>query len=98
MKILLDASWMVLVTFLAIGFFSAVYYYFGLNESYKKKLKKREVVDLFVSVVVFAGATFSLIVTVLQAKYVILVYLSLLAVCVALHNVVKKCLDLKDKE
>ncbi|MGE7883267.1 hypothetical protein [Bacillus sp. NPDC094077] len=33
---------MVLVTFLAIGFFSAVYYYFGLNESYKKKLKKRD--------------------------------------------------------
>lgn len=97
MEFLFEAAWKAMVTFLVVGFFTAVCYCCGLNESQRKKVKKREFVDLFVAVVVLVGAVISLVTTVVQVKYVILVYLSSLAVFVSLVNLTKKFLDLKDK-
>ncbi|QWG59924.1 hypothetical protein [Bacillus mycoides] len=96
MGVIFEALGKALVTILIVGFVTILYYY-GLNKSDKKKIKKREIVDLFVAAIVLAGATVSLATAVVQAKYMYLLYFSILAVFVSAVNLVKKYLDLKDK-
>ncbi|PEV15748.1 hypothetical protein CN417_00600 [Bacillus thuringiensis] len=96
MGLLLEALGKALVTILVVSF-ATLYYYYYLNKSIAKKIKKREIVDLFVATIVFAGAAVSLGVAVVQAKYMHLLYFSILAVFVSVVNLIKKFLDLRDK-
>ncbi|PHC41340.1 hypothetical protein COF09_16670 [Bacillus toyonensis] len=96
MGLLLEALGKALLTILVVSF-ATFYCYYYLNKSIKKKIKKREIVDLFVATIVLAGAAVSLGAAVVQAKYMYLLYFSILAVFVSTVNLVKKFLDLKDK-